>query len=163
MAEFSSFGSALQTKYSNNFSNGWSQYLQHDMLWANQRICTEAWHCLRDFSLRCKRGDKRDKRPQHTDYPLTKWNTVITQQCVFSDEKVPLYNQCEGRPQNECLDSNAQCDDGRCLCVDTHFDKNGICGERSGGPGVHRNLNLTDPFPPQIAQISGIVVEQIKV
>lgn len=42
---------------------------------------------------------------------------------------MPLYDQCVGRPENECLDNNAECNDARCLCKNTHFDKNGVCGK----------------------------------
>ena len=48
---------------------------------------------------------------------------------LFTDPKVPLYDQCVGRPENECLDTNADCNDGRCLCKEIHFDKNGVCGK----------------------------------
>ena len=45
----------------------------------------------------------------------------------FSVHKVPLWMACYG--DDICMDANAACQEGQCICINGYFDKAGVCCE----------------------------------
>ncbi len=66
--------------------------------------------------------------------------------------KIPLNRICG--PDDECLNQNAECQGGVCLCIDTHFDRHEVCSKQKsivylyyhvGGYWLKRFLHCVSP------------------